>query len=262
MTAYPAGVSGLISDLLAGVRDALGDNLLGVYLRGSLALGDFDTETSDVDILVVTERPVSEAEFEALAALHGRIPPTEDNEYGRRYEVSYIDQGSIKRFGPGERRHPRCTDDERFEWADHRPNWVLERWTVRERGVTVLGPDPKTLIDPIEPTEIRGAVRDELRQRLQHWMDGSWARSEIAHRGAQAFEVETVCRALYTLASGELPTKPQAIVWGRDNLPERLHTLIEWAQAHRGDRTQDATMIPEVMGFLRWAVSQVDRQVD
>ena len=223
-------VSALIEDLLAGVREALGDNLLGFYLRGSLALGDFDPETSDVDILVVTWLPVSEAEFERLAALHARVPPAKANEYRRRYEVSYIDRASIKRFGPGERRHPRCADDAPFGWAGHRPNWVLERWTVREQGVTLLGPDPKTLIDPIDAEEIREAVRDELRERLRHWTDGSWPREDMLHRGAQAFEVETVCRALYTLATGELPTKPQAVAWALAVAPERWRALIEWAR--------------------------------
>lgn len=262
MTLYPTEVARLIQELLAGVTAALTDNLLGVYLRGSLALGDFDPETSDVDILVVTERPVSETEFGALAALHAGIPPTEDNEYGRRYEVSYIDRASIKRFGPGERLHPRCADDAPFEWAEHRPNWVLERWTVRERGVTLLGPDPKTLIDPIAPEEIREAVRDELRERLQHWTDGSWPREEMLHRGAQAFEIETVCRALCTLVNGGLPTKPQAVAWVIEALSEPWRALIEWAQAFRGDRTQDAAKIPEVMRFLRWAEAQAEALED
>ena len=251
-------VSALIEDLLAGVREALGDNLLGFYLRGSLALGDFDPETSDVDILVVTWLPVSEAEFERLAALHARVPPAKANEYRRRYEVSYIDRASIKRFGPGERRHPRCADDAPFGWAGHRPNWVLERWTVREQGVTLLGPDPKTLIDPIDAEEIREAVRDELRERLRHWTDGSWPREDMLHRGAQAFEVETVCRALYTLATGELPTKPQAVAWALAAVPERWRALIEWARVCRGDGTRDGAKIEDVMSFLEWAVSRVN----
>jgi hypothetical protein len=35
----PPECRALVEALLSGVRDALGDNLLGVYLRGSLALG-------------------------------------------------------------------------------------------------------------------------------------------------------------------------------------------------------------------------------
>jgi len=138
---YPADVAALIEALLSSVRKALGDNLLGFYLRGSLALGDFDLETSDVDILVVTERRVSQTEFEALAALHTRIP-ARDNVYGRHYEVSYVDRVSLKSFGPGERRHPTVGSDWQFMWAEHRDNFILERWMVREHGIAVAGPDP------------------------------------------------------------------------------------------------------------------------
>jgi predicted nucleotidyltransferase len=146
----PPEVSPLLDALLSGVRDALGDNLLGFYLRGSLALGGFDAVTSDVDILVATERRVSDAEFDALAGLYARIPAGE-NQYGRSYEVSYVDRVSLRRFGPGERRHPTVGSDWAFQRAEHRANFVLERWVVRERGVALLGPDPKTLIDPISP---------------------------------------------------------------------------------------------------------------
>ena len=34
------------------IRDVLGDNFVGLYLNGSLAIGDFDL-TSDVDFIVV-----------------------------------------------------------------------------------------------------------------------------------------------------------------------------------------------------------------
>ncbi|MCH8813797.1 MAG: nucleotidyltransferase domain-containing protein [Chloroflexi bacterium] len=126
MATYPTEVSSLLDDLLAGVRAALGDNFLGFYLRGSLALGGFDPEASDVDILIVTERGVSDPEFEALARLHRRISP-DDNEYGLRYDVSYIDRDSIRRFEPGQRRHPSGGGGLPFDRWDHRSNWVLER---------------------------------------------------------------------------------------------------------------------------------------
>ena len=54
----PPEVTPLLDELVSGITDALGDNLVGVYLRGSLALGGFDPATSDVDVLVVTEHVV------------------------------------------------------------------------------------------------------------------------------------------------------------------------------------------------------------
>jgi hypothetical protein len=35
---------------------------------------------------------------------------------------------------------------------------VLDRWVTRECGVVVTGPDPRELIDPIGPGELRAAV--------------------------------------------------------------------------------------------------------
>jgi predicted nucleotidyltransferase len=248
-------VARLIEALLAGVREALGENLVGLYLRGSLALGDFNPETSDVDILVVTERRVSESEFKALNVFHERIPARE-NAFARAYEVSYVDRDSLRRFAPGERRHPTVGSDWHFQWAQHRDSFVLERWTVRERGVTVMGPAPKTLIDAISADELRAAATGELRARMEHWAAGNEPPGWMDTRHYQAFEVETICRALYTIEFGDLPTKPQAVTWAQKTLPEPWHALVEWSQAHRADKTADAGKIPDVMRFVRWAATR------
>ncbi|MEM7226727.1 MAG: nucleotidyltransferase domain-containing protein [Pseudomonadota bacterium] len=47
---------------------ALGGDLVGVYLHGSLASGGFDPARSDIDILVVARRPLDEATRRRLAA--------------------------------------------------------------------------------------------------------------------------------------------------------------------------------------------------
>jgi predicted nucleotidyltransferase len=45
----------VLAKLLAGVRGTLGSQLVGVYPDGSLATGDFAKDSSDIDVLVVTE---------------------------------------------------------------------------------------------------------------------------------------------------------------------------------------------------------------
>src|SRR5437762_11810 len=96
----PQDVTGMLGALLPGLQDGLGNNLVGVYLRGSLALGDFIPATSDIDVLAVTERPVNAAEFAALAALHAHLAAL-PNPYANRMEMAYIDRVALKRFAPG-----------------------------------------------------------------------------------------------------------------------------------------------------------------
>jgi hypothetical protein len=59
-TAFPE-LDAVLAQLVAGLRATLGDNLVGVYLQGSFAVGDAD-EHSDVDFLVVIERELTEDE--------------------------------------------------------------------------------------------------------------------------------------------------------------------------------------------------------
>jgi hypothetical protein len=246
-------VAGILKLLLPGLEHALGDNLVGVYLRGSLALGDFIPATSDIDVLAVTERPVSAAEFDALVALHTQLAAS-SNPYANRMEMAYIDRAALRRFEPG-RRHPTLGQGEVLAWTEHHANWIIERWTVREHGATLCGPDPHSLIDPIAPDELRAAVR----ARLPDWAD--WAhqpddpdwRSPRSHK---AYVVETMCRALYTLARSEIPSKPRAVAWALATLPEPWRALVARSQTWRTDTTVDPDIVPEVMRFVLWAASQ------
>jgi hypothetical protein len=236
------------------VRQALGDNLTGAYLCGSLALGDFDPATSDIDLLVVTDRPLSDAEIAALAAVHERTPPDYEAP-GRDYEVYYIDRATLRRFGPGQH-HVKVGPDDQLGWQPHRASWVIERCVVREHGVTLAGPDPKQLIDPVSPDAMRRAAGEELRARLANWSSGRWPISEMSHRGAQGFDVETVCRALHTIETGEPSSKRAAVAWALEALPGRWRGLIDWSQRHKKDQTKDPDRVPEVLEFLAWAVNE------
>jgi predicted nucleotidyltransferase len=243
----------MLDALVPGIREALADNLVGVYLRGSLATGDFDPVGSDIDFFAVTERPVSEAEFAALAALHARLAKL-PNRYAPHLEGPYIYRAAARRFRPGER-HPTIARGEVLKWTEHRDNWVLERWTVREQGITLLGPDPKTLIDPISPAEIRAAVRTRLADWAA-WADDFDDPEWLGSRGHKAYVVETMCRALYTLEHSELPSKPQAVAWALDTLLEPWRSTVERSQAWHNDSTPDSGIAPEVRRFVLWAASQ------
>ena len=255
VTTYPAEISALVEALIEGVHNALGGNMVGFYLRGSLALGDFDVDTSDVDILVVTEKQVSPGEYEALDRLHARIG-ARDNTYGRQYEVAYVDRASLRQFRPCERRHPTVGADWSFCWGEHREDFNLERWVVREHGIPLVGPDPETLIEPISRDDLRAAVVGGLRFRMEDWAAQDEHPDWLSPRYYQAFEIETLCRAMCTLDCGQLPTKPEAVHWALQFLPQQWRPLVEWSQEHRDDKTEEGSKIPEIIRFTRWAAPE------
>jgi predicted nucleotidyltransferase len=62
----------VLESFIVGVQNALKRNLVGAYLVGSLATGDFDLD-SDIDFLIVTDAELSDAELRLLQALHLEI---------------------------------------------------------------------------------------------------------------------------------------------------------------------------------------------
>src|SRR5512144_357559 len=61
-------VDGYLAGVRGALRRALGDRLVGVWLAGSAALGDFDPARRDLDVLAIAADPIAASELRALAA--------------------------------------------------------------------------------------------------------------------------------------------------------------------------------------------------
>ncbi len=248
-----AAANSLIARLCAELPAALPANFAGLYLRGSLATGDFRAASSDIDLLAVTYQRVRDAEFARLADLHATLAAS-GHPFGTRHEIAYIDRNALRRFQPGQR-FPTLGQGETLVWAEHGQNWILERWMVREQGIALVGPLPMTLIDPIAPAALVAATR----ARLQDW--AVWA-SDINDpewqwpRRHKFYVVETMCRALYTLVTGTLASKPHAVAWAGQTLPEPWRALVVRSRAWQLDDSPDASLIVPVRDFVLWAAAQ------
>jgi hypothetical protein len=73
-----------LADSLARV---LGKRLVGVYLGGSISMGDFAPATSDFDVLIVTEGHLAPQDIRAIDALHRRL--ARDDSDARRLDGDY-----------------------------------------------------------------------------------------------------------------------------------------------------------------------------
>jgi len=155
-----ADVDAVLAKLLAGVRGTLGPQLVGVYLDGSLATGDFAEHSSDIDVLVVTEGALSHEVVAALGTMHARLA-TGTSKWAQELEVSYIPRRALRRFDPDDNCHP-CIQrgsDELVTEA-HDSDWVIHRHVVREHGIPLAGPDPRTLIDPVDAGDLARRRRE------------------------------------------------------------------------------------------------------
>ncbi len=243
LTPYPE-VNAVLHLLLKEVREVLGAELVGMYLYGSLSLGDFAPESSDIDFLVVTEHELPNEIVAALGALHTRIAAS-GLTWAKKLEGSYMPRAALRRYDPSNNRHPTIGADWAFGIHEHGEDWVIERFIVREHGVVLWGPTPKTLIDPVSPADLRAAVRDALLGFWRAQLDTpEWLRT----RDYQAFAILTMCRARYTLAHGTVVSKPTAAAWAQQNVPPPWPSLIAKALVWQHDPHVDD--VTETLAFI------------
>jgi predicted nucleotidyltransferase len=224
-TKYPE-INKILDLLLKSAAQVLGNQLVGMYIFGSLASGDFDPETSDIDFLVVTTSTLPDKTIADLEIMHHHLWNS-GLDWARKLEGSYIPKREIKRHNP--RIGPCPTVNEgRFYLDTPGSDWIIQRHIVREQGVILAGPDPKTLIDPVSAADLRRAVRGVL---YEWWFpmleDPTWLREHGSEY--HAFAILTMCRALYTLENGSTVSKSDAAHWVQGKLGEDWSRVIDQA---------------------------------
>ena len=242
-TPYPE-INVVLAELIAGMQAILGENLLGVYLYGSLAAGDFNPESSDIDFAAVTHEPIAEVELSALQAMHARIAAI-DSKWGYELEGSYFPKFSFRRHLTADARHPHLSRGGGLRVEFHDADWVLQRHFLRESGLTLYGPAPDTLIDPVSPDEIRRA----LAQLMENWWTPTLTDpARLDTPEYRAYAVLTMCRILFTLEHGTVASKPQAGSWALKFLDAghsaAIHKALAWpADPHSADLEEALALI-------------------
>jgi hypothetical protein len=250
-TPYPE-VNAALELVLAGARSVLGDYFAGMVLHGSLAGGDFNPATSDVDVLVVTTDDLPAEMLPALRSMHARITAS-GLDWATKMEVSYIPRRALRRFDPRDAQHPALRVDGSFDVDGHGNEWVIQRHVIRERGIALAGPDPRTLIDPIGPDDLRRAVRGLLREWWEPQLTDHSHLVGVAGDEYQAYAILTMCRMLYTFEHGAVVSKPAAARWAIESLSGPWAGLIEQALAWRHGMPLDR--LSETLDFIRYTLS-------
>jgi predicted nucleotidyltransferase len=245
--------------LLEQTRTILAENFVGLYVVGSFALGDFDLD-SDADFLVVTHSDLTEAQEAALQTMHGIIYDLE-TDWAKHLEGSYITKALLRR--PDPLRTPLLYLDNTARElirSDH-CNKAVVRWTLREHGITLSGADPKTLIEPVSPDDLRS----ETSRIMRDWLTEMLAEPEaLTNRWYQTYAVVSYCRMLYTMREGTITSKLQAVHWGQEKLESRWDDLIERAWQDRPNpslksrQTSDPEDAKSTLEFVKYALEMID----
>jgi streptomycin 3"-adenylyltransferase len=213
-----SGYSGEVAERLAtSVK-----SLVGVYLHGSGAFGDFSRARSDVDILAVSSDGLSDA---VKQRLRDALSPRSLACPGTGLEFSLVRRDSLRplRSAPPFEVHiaTKTKDEtETFVDGDGRrgdPDLVLHYAVLKSHGVTLLGP-PASEVFPEVP-------RDLLLRALRRELD--WAEENAS----PTYQVLTAARAWRFAAEDVICSKTDGAQWARQRVDDPR--VIDAALEHR-----------------------------
>ena len=250
-TPYP-DVNAILEQLLAEVRPILGEQFVGMILHGSLVSGDFDPQKSDIDFVVVTAGELPASMLSALEDMHMRLAAAYPK-WGVELEGSYIPQQALRRYDSSQIEYPAIRRGEAFYPRKHGCDWVIQRHIIRTRGLALAGPAPQTLVDPVQPADLREAAA-EVMCDWDEWALQPADKSHLQHSGYQAYMILTMCRVLHTLQHGAVASKPVAARWAQETLGERWATLIE--QALTWQPGEPLNRLDETLDFIRYTLER------
>jgi hypothetical protein len=195
---------------LAVVRELqaiVGDDLIGVYAGGSLALGDYEPGRSDLDMAAVVRRPLTRGTKAALVA-------------ALRHEALSCPARGLELVVYSERAVTTTAASADFELnlntgagmvfrADLQPgdetHWFpLDRSVLASHGIALLGPPAREVFAPVA----RGPLLEVLAKSLRWWR---------ANQPASPDAVLNACRSLRYAATAAWASKRAAGEWAAEH---------------------------------------------
>ncbi|MEU7003044.1 nucleotidyltransferase domain-containing protein [Nonomuraea sp. NPDC046570] len=199
----------------------------GLYLQGSIALGDYRPGVSDIDFVAVTNgRPDAGALRRVHADLRARHPAP-------MFDGIYVTWDDLRR-APGERPRGPAVHGWRFAEESGFERHLVTWHVLAQGGVAVRGPSVAELGVHTDWEAFARATEENLATYWTRWVEGS---SRPLSLGGVAALVGSrvswgalgVTRLRHSLAAGEVTSKTAAAGYAFETFDERWHRIVREA---------------------------------
>jgi streptomycin 3"-adenylyltransferase len=244
------------------IQATLGDSLVGIYLHGSLALGSFNPDGSDVDLLVVSQHPLSvESKRRAIEQL------LECSEHPQPIEISFLRRADLQPW-----RYPTPFDLHYSEtwraryarelasdawrcWNDtqrYDPDLAAHFTILRHRGICLVGAPIADIFPEVPRHDYLASAMEDVLSALD----------DIAANPVYA--ILNACRTYAYLRDGRICSKDEGGAWALRALPLEGHRLIEEALGmYRGEQARiaiDNARLESFATYMRTTLTNLTQQ--
>ena len=262
----------LLRRMVKRSAEIFGDNLTGIYLHGSAAMGCFQAQKSDLDLIFVVERDIADAEklefMRHVVEWDGEAP-------AKGIELSIVKRQFCNPFvypTPFEIHFSQA----HLQWYQENPRDYVDRmkgvdrdlaahFTVIGRyGIVLYGKPVSEVFGPVPREDYVDSIVSDIENAREDILEDS------------VYVILNLCRVLAYLRGGkgdgevlcassvEPPSEEQLVLskkgggeWGLEHLPERFRGLIEAALLCYRDGRPMAAQATEEECFADYMLTEI-----
>lgn len=241
----PRELKNFIAGLMDGINDMTKQSPVGMYLHGSLAIGGFNPNRSDIDLLLVTKRPLSMHHKQELAHFF-----LEKSNKPFPIEISSLTLEQLESWS-----HPTPYDFHFSEFWRERYETELSKYInneektdgdlaahfmiLKHHGICLAGRPIEEIFPSIPHHHYLASILEDYEECL-----------EKIHE-KPVYCTLNLIRVYWYVKEGKISSKQEAGRWGQENLPEQFTAVIQQAaKAYQSDHS-DAVFVKEDLSAVR-----------
>ncbi len=212
----------VIDEFTAISKETIGDKLTGIYLHGSMAMGCFNHEKSDIDLLIVIENDITDVQkmefMKQVVTLNEQAPAKglEISIVKREYCRPFVYPTPFElHFSPMHLQWFRDNPENYVENMRGEDKDLAAHFTIINRyGIVLYGEQIESIFAEVPKKNYVESI----------WFDVEGAREDIAEE--PIYMTLNLCRVLAFLKEDLCLSKLQGGEWGLAHMSERYHPLI------------------------------------
>jgi len=216
----PTTLQTFLKTIQTDLPNIIPENLVGIYIYGSISYGDFAEGRSDVDVAAVVKRRLNKDERQKLNDWYKSEPMT-SSPWLKKLEMDYIvfedisinikNRMEASRFAGGKLKETAIFDGAILDWEN-----------IRSCGIVLYGEDPKSFIPETDEKLLFEALADKFQALKENIFD--WVKIDLWN---QVYVVVQLCRVIYALKNhGQPVSKKAAAEWCEKNLPDQFRSMV------------------------------------
>lgn len=234
-------------------RNILGNNLVGIYVHGSLAFGCFNYSKSDIDFIVVVNSAPAIEEKEAMIKLLLDLSPKAP---GKGFEMSVVLGSVCKSFvyptpfelhysvmhlkGCKENLREYCTAMNGID-EDLAAHFTV----IKSVGFPIIGEPIKTVFGEVPRDAYWNSIKSDIANAVE------------AVKESPIYVILNLCRVVAYKNEGLILSKEQGGLWGIEKLSDKYKSLI--SEALKGYKSEDKVIFEEELSlnFCNYMIEKI-----